>query len=101
MHPDFKRPARRNSMGAKTRRTSGVAGVSLALLLAMTFGSRLAHGQAQHVRWDIIRLSLPGATVNPEGQASAMDNLGNTLTLTGSGTFVAPAGGGGTSSAVT
>ena len=88
-------------MGAKTRRISGIAGVSLALLLAMTFGSRLAHGQAQHVRWDIIRLSLPGATVNPEGQASAMDNLGNTLTLTGSGTFVAPAGGGGTSSAVT
>jgi hypothetical protein len=88
-------------MGAKTRKISGVAGVSLALLLAMTLGSRLAHGQAQQVRWDIVRLSLPGATVNPEGQASAKDNLGNTLTLTGSGTFVAPAGGGGTSSAVT
>jgi hypothetical protein len=55
------------------------------------------------VRWDIIRLSLPGATVNPGGEASAKDNLGvpNTITLTGSGTFVAPAGGKGTSNAVT
>jgi hypothetical protein len=101
IHPDFKRPARRNSMRTQTRKISGVAGVSLALLLAMTFGSRLAHGQAQHVRWDIVTLSLPGATVNPGGQASAKDNLGNTLTLTGTGQFVAPAGGGGTSSAVT
>ena len=75
--------------------------MSLALLLAITFGSRLAHGQAQHVRWDIVSLSLPGATVNPGGQASALNNLGGTITLTGFGTFVAPAGGGGTSSAVT
>ena len=88
-------------MGAKTRKISRVAGVSLALLLAITFSSRLAHGQAQHVRWDIVSLSLPGATVNPGGEASAKDNLGNTLTLMGSGTFVAPAGSGGTSSAVT
>lgn len=88
-------------MQAEKRKLSGVVGVSLALLLAMTFGSRLAHGQAQQVRWDIVRLSLPGATVNPGGQASAKDNLGDTLTLTGSGTFVAAAGGGGTSSAVT
>src|SRR3989442_7968734 len=88
-------------MEAKTRKISRVAGVSLALLLAITFSSRLAHSQAQHVRWDIVSLSLPGATVNPGGQASAKDNLpvANTMTLTGSGTFVAPAGGGGTSSA--
>ena len=80
---------------------SRVALVSFAVLLAMTVGSRVVRGQAQHVRWDIIRLSLPGATVNAGGAASAMDNLGNTLTLTNSsGTFVAPAGGG-TSSAVT
>ncbi len=91
-------------MRTNTRKISGVAGVSVALLLAMTFGARLAHGQAQHVRWDIVRLSLPGATVNSGGQASAKDNLlpvADTMTLTGSGTFVAPAGGGGTSSAVT
>jgi len=94
-------------MRAKTRRISGVASVSLALLLAMTFGSQLAYGQAQHVRWDIILLTPatsctpPGPTVNPGGQASANDNQGNTLTLMGTGTFVAPAGGGGTSGAVT
>jgi len=59
--------------------------------------------EATKVRWDIVSLSLPGATVNPGGQASAKDNLpvADTITLTGSGTFVAPAGGGGTSSAVT
>jgi len=55
------------------------------------------------VRWDIVSLSLPGATVNPGGQASAQDNraVADTITLTGSGTFVAPAGRRGTSSAVT
>ena len=84
---------------------SRVALVSLAVVLvAMTVGSRVvAQGQAQHVRWDIISLSTPATTVNPGGQASAKDNfpVANTITLTGSGTFVAPAGGGGTSSAVT
>src|SRR5438128_10243966 len=101
-------------MRARTRKISGIAVVSLGLLLAMTFGSRLAHGQAQHVRWDIVLLTPGpggvGVTANPGGQASAKDNqystavndnLGNTLTLTGTGTFVAPAGGGGTSGAVT
>jgi len=97
-------------MRAKTRKISGIAAASLGLLLAMTFGSRLTHGQAQHIRWDIVNLTLPGATVNPGGHASAKDNQnspgdndnnGNTLTLTGTGTFVAPAGGGGTSGAVT
>jgi len=55
------------------------------------------------VRWDIVSLSLPGATVNAGGQASATDNLAvpDTITLKGSGTFVAPAGRRGTSSAVT
>ncbi|HJZ73184.1 MAG TPA: hypothetical protein VKE51_15675 [Vicinamibacterales bacterium] len=74
---------------------------SFAALLATTVASPVVRGQAQHVRWDIIRLSTPATTVNPGGQASAMDNLGDTITLTGSGTFVAPAGRGGTSSAVT
>ena len=87
-------------MRTETRRTRVALVVSLAVLLAMTAGLRVIHGQAQHVRWDIISLS-PGVTVNPGGQASAKDNLGNTLTLMGTGTFVAPAGGGGTSSAVT
>jgi hypothetical protein len=96
-------------MRIRARSISGVAVVSLAALWATTIGLRVVHGQAQHVRWDIILLT-PGPTVNAGGQASAKDNQystptndnqGNTLTLTGTGTFVAPGGGGGTSSAVT
>ena len=74
------------------------------VLVAFTATGRVAFGAASHVRWDIISLSGPGATVNAGGQASAKDDLlpvPDTITLTGSGTFVAPAGGGGTSSAVT
>jgi hypothetical protein len=87
-------------MRTEARWISRIGVVSLAALLATTVGLRVVHGQAQHVRWDIVSLSLPGATVNPGGQASALDNIGDTITLTGSGTFVAPAAGG-TSSAVT
>ena len=57
--------------------------------------------EASHIKWDIISLSLPGVTTHPGGEASAKDNIGDTITLTGSGTFVAPSGGGGTSGAVT
>jgi hypothetical protein len=88
-------------MLTEARWISRVGAVLLAAVLATTVGLRVVHGQAQHVRWDIIVLSLPGSTVNAGGQASAKDNLGDTITLTGSGTFVAPAGGGGTSNAVT
>jgi hypothetical protein len=72
-------------------------------VLAWPRYARADEREATKVRWDIVRLSLPGATVNPGGEASAKDNLAvaDTITLTGSGTFVAPAGGSGTSSAVT
>ena len=72
-----------------------------ALAVLLFSMATVGFGQASHVRWDIVSLSLPGATVNPGGEASAMDNIGDTITLMGTGTFVAPAGGGGTSSAVT
>jgi hypothetical protein len=80
-----------------------VVGWSFGALLALTLGLNVAYAQAQHVGWDIIKLTAIPAppTVNPGGQASAMDNIGDTITLTGSGTFVAPSGGGGTSNAVT
>jgi len=87
---------------------------SIAVLIFLMATGSVAYGQAQRVRWDIILLTPGpggvGATVNPGGEASAKDNhlstpandnQGNTLTLTGTGTFVAPAGGGGTSGAVT
>ena len=88
-------------MRTEARPISRLVLVSLAVLLAMTVASPVVRGQAQHVRWDIASISLPGVTLNPGGQASAKDNINDTITLTGTGTFVAPAGGGGTSSAVT
>jgi hypothetical protein len=75
--------------------------LALSIILLMTAGAPFAFAQAAHVRWDIINLTTPGATVNAGGQASAKNNIGDTITLTGTGTFVAPSGGGGTSNAVT
>ncbi len=71
--------------------------MSLAVLLCMTVGLPVVQGQAAHVRWDIVRL----AGAPPPGIASAFANDGSHITLTGSGTFIAPAGGDGTSSATT
>ena len=74
--------------------------LGLTLLLLTTFASA-ASKDAQHVRWDIISL-VPGnpPTINPGGHASATaPNGGDTITLTGSGTFVAPASGGGAGAA--
>jgi hypothetical protein len=71
------------------------------LILLTTFASA-APGGAQHVRWDIISLvgGNPPGPINPGGQASATaPNGGDTITLTGSGTFVAPASGGGSGAA--
>jgi len=51
----------------------------------------LAFGKAIHGRWDIV--SVQGVNVLPGGVASAMANDGTLITFTGSGTFVAPAGG--------
>ncbi|HKE27434.1 MAG TPA: hypothetical protein VKB88_34000 [Bryobacteraceae bacterium] len=92
---------------------------ALALVFITMAAAPLASAQADHVRWDIasVPCSGPGGsypcTFNPGGTAvaTAMDcaltstgffgNLGcSTITLTGSGTFVAPASGG-SSSAVT
>ncbi len=76
-------------------------GIAVTLLwIAAT--SSVAMGQAQHVRWDIISINFVAPfTAGPGGIASAKANDGSQITLTGSGTFVAPGGGAGTSSAVT
>jgi hypothetical protein len=83
---------------------SRVALVSLAVLLAMTVGSRVVRGQAQHVRWDIINLAFttpfPTASEGGFAIAAAANPSSLTIKLTGSGTFVAPASGK-TSNAVT
>jgi hypothetical protein len=70
-----------------------------ALTLLTTFASA-APGGAQHVRWDIISTTgIPPAPINPGGHASATAPDGDMITLTGSGDFVAPSNGGGSSAA--
>jgi hypothetical protein len=76
---------------------AGMVAVAAALLLGVTLPSS-ASGGATHVRWDII--SLVGSTVSAGGHASASAaNGGDTITITGSGTFVAPDSGGGSGAA--
>jgi hypothetical protein len=85
-------------MKIRTRHGVAIALVALAaaVMLAGALPSSASNGAkaAKHVRWDIISLvggAFPGP-INPGGIASAKAPDGDTITLTGSGTFVAPAG---------
>jgi len=82
----------------------GLLGVAVLALVAVLPLSAVAGG-AQHVTWDIISLGsvplAPPVTFNPDGEASAQAPDGEWITLTGSGTFVAPSGSNGGSGAVT
>src|SRR5947207_15943061 len=77
----------------------GVPVLAVAALLPMSVSA----GGAKHVRWDIIHLvgGAPPGPVTAGGVASASAPDGDTITLTGSGTFVAPNGSNGGSGAVT
>jgi hypothetical protein len=75
--------------------------LALSIILLITVGAPFVFGQAAHVRWDIISLDFTTFTVSVVGVASAIPQDGSHITLTGSGTFVARAGGDGTSSATT
>lgn len=83
---------------------SGIAVVSLAMLLCMTVGLPVVQGSAEHVRWDIIHLNAattpPTVSAGGHAFASARNPSSLSIKLTGSGTFVGPASGG-TSSGVT
>ena len=85
------------------KRFIGLGGVVVlgGVLLLLTTFAGAASGQAQHVRWDIISTTgVPPTPINSGGHASATAaNGGDTITLTGSGTFVAPASGGGSGAA--
>jgi hypothetical protein len=93
-------------------RAKGFLGLGAVLTLGAvvvvftTFASAAPRG-AQHVKWDIVSVSPipiappPPVTFNPGGVATAQTPEGVTITLTGSGTFVAPAGNNGGSNAVT
>jgi hypothetical protein len=91
----------------KKRRLVGLgAALTLgALVVVFTTFASAAPAKAQHVSWDIISVSpvpLAGQlTFNPGGVATAQTPEGATITLTGSGTFVAPAGQNGGSGAAT
>src|SRR5262245_30567940 len=71
-------------------------GATLGLVVAF---ASAAPASAQHVRWDLVSTTgAPPGPLNPGGHASATaPNGGDTITLTGSGTFTAPASGGGSS----
>jgi hypothetical protein len=92
---------REENMKAAVRSVLSAVIVSSAVLWSVTVHVPVAHPRAAHIRWDIAAFSTPPDTLGPDGadSARAEDNTG--ITLTGSGTFVAPAGGAGTSSAVT
>jgi hypothetical protein len=78
-----------------------VLSLATAAVLLVTWSSSASDG-AQHVRWDLVSLvgGAPPGPLNPGGQASATaPNGGDTITLTGSGDFVAPGSGGGSSAA--
>jgi len=85
----------------------GAALTAGGVLVLLTTFAGAASGKAQHVSWDIVSVSPipiappPNVTFNPGGVASASTPEGATITLTGSGTFVAPAGKNGGSNAVT
>jgi hypothetical protein len=71
----------------------------LALLLLGSAPTGASANSADHVRWDIFSLDFAAGTASPGGVASALAEDGSMITITGSGTFVAPAGGAGRSSA--
>jgi len=83
-------------------RISGIA-VSVVVTIALTVGAAVLHGQAAFVRWDIINLntSTTPPTISAGGVAVSKTADNFTIRLTGSGTFVAPAGRGGGSGAAT
>ena len=63
------------------------------VVLLTTLASAASSSSAQHVRWDIIGSTGVPAPIIPGGHASATAPDGDTITLTGSGHFAAPASG--------
>src|SRR5437867_1061249 len=73
-----------------------VVALGAAVMFLTTLASAAPSGGAAHVRWDIMSTTgIPPAPLDPGGHASATAPDGDTITLTGSGHFVAPASGGG------
>jgi hypothetical protein len=75
----------------------GIAGALLSIMAIVA----VAFGQAAYIRWDIVSIDSATGILSAGGIASALAEDNSQITMTGSGTFVAPAGGEGTSRAVT
>jgi hypothetical protein len=91
-------------MRSRTQRLLGLSAVvALSVILLVLGLAAAASGQAKHARWDIISLvgGAPPGPINPGGMASAKAPDDTMITLTGSGTFVAPGGNNGGANAVT
>jgi hypothetical protein len=82
-----------------------LVGIVVALVAATVGGVLVRAGTSDQeeitMRWDIISVNFATLTLSAGGIASARANDMSEITLTGSGTFVAPAAGGGPSSDVT
>jgi hypothetical protein len=78
----------------KSRKRSSIAALAV-LLLAVFLGSALVGGSASasdphpKIRWDIVSVDFAAHTISAGGHASAIAQNGQTISLTGSGTFVA------------
>ena len=68
-------------------------------LLLVAGSAPSAFAQAEHVRWDLVIFAPPTVSVGGTSTAAAQDN--STITMTGSGTFVAPGGGPGSNASAT
>ncbi len=70
-----------------------IAVVTLGLIFGggTILSSGVASAASESIQWDIVSLNPPDdLTVEPGGTATARDQEGNTITFTGSGTFVVP-----------
>lgn len=88
-------------MGAAVRSLLLAFLASLGTLWLLAVHAPVANAQAAHIRWDIATFSGPPFVIGPDGADSALAEDNTKITLTGFGTFVAPAGGAGRSGAVT
>ena len=74
----------------------------IAAVLGLAAASADALAQASHVQWDIISLDFgPPPVASSGGIASARAADSSMITMTGTGTFVAPAGGAGSNASAT
>lgn len=85
--------------GSYMRMSRPALSLVLGVVVLLGLGAVDVSGQAARVRWDIVSIDFAAGTVNPGGIASARAEDNSRITLTGSGTFVAPAVGGSTGAA--